>query len=87
MDSRSAAHALAQIADFLELKGENRYKSAAYRNAAGAMVPLGSLLTIGQTFGPETVQRYNGYRSADISGGAEHEPHFRASATVEPNCT
>jgi len=40
------------------------------RNAAGAMVPLGSLLTIGQTFGPETVQRYNGYRSADISGGA-----------------
>src|SRR5581483_3595669 len=40
------------------------------RNAAGAMVPLGSLLTISQTFGPETVQRYNGYRSADISGGA-----------------
>jgi len=40
------------------------------RNAAGAMVPLGSLLTVSQTFGPETVQRYNGYRSADISGGA-----------------
>lgn len=38
MDSRSVGHALAQIADFLELKGENRFKSAAYRNAAGAIV-------------------------------------------------
>jgi hydrophobe/amphiphile efflux-1 (HAE1) family protein len=40
------------------------------RNAAGAMVPLGSLLTVSEGFGPDTVQRYNGYRSADISGGA-----------------
>lgn len=38
MDPRSVAHALAQIADFLELKGENRFKSAAYRNAARAIV-------------------------------------------------
>jgi hydrophobe/amphiphile efflux-1 (HAE1) family protein len=38
------------------------------RNAAGAMVPLGSLLNISQTFGPDIVQRYNGYRSADING-------------------
>jgi DNA polymerase (family X) len=37
MDPRSVAHALAQIADFLELKGENRFKSAAYRNAARAI--------------------------------------------------
>jgi multidrug efflux pump len=40
------------------------------RNANGGMVPLGSLVTINQSFGPDTVQRYNGYRSADISGGA-----------------
>ena len=40
------------------------------RNANGGMVPLGSLVTISQSFGPDTVQRYNGYRSADISGGA-----------------
>ena len=40
------------------------------RNAAGQMVPLGSLLTIDQTFGPDIVQRYNAYRSADINGGA-----------------
>ena len=40
------------------------------RNSAGQMVPLGSLLTIDQTFGPDIVQRYNAYRSADINGGA-----------------
>jgi hydrophobe/amphiphile efflux-1 (HAE1) family protein len=40
------------------------------RNAAGGMVPLGSLLTIDQTFGPDIVQRYNAYRSADINGAA-----------------
>ncbi len=40
------------------------------RNAAGEMVPLGSLLTVSQTFGPDVVQRYNGYRASDINGGA-----------------
>ena len=40
------------------------------RNASGEMVPLGSLLTINETFGPDIVQRYNGYRAADINGGA-----------------
>jgi DNA polymerase (family 10) len=36
MDPRSAAYVLSQIADFLELHGENRFKSSAYRNAARA---------------------------------------------------
>ena len=40
------------------------------RNGAGEMVPLGSLLTVDQTFGPDIVQRYNAYRSADINGAA-----------------
>ena len=40
------------------------------RNGAGQMVPLGSLLTIDQTFGPDIVQRYNAYRSADVNGAA-----------------
>jgi multidrug efflux pump len=40
------------------------------RNAAGDMVPLGSLLTVNQSFGPDVVQRYNGYLAADINGGA-----------------
>jgi hydrophobe/amphiphile efflux-1 (HAE1) family protein len=40
------------------------------RNGRGEMVPLGSLLTVKQSFGPDIVQRYNAYRSADINGGA-----------------
>src|ERR1700733_3645559 len=39
------------------------------RNAAGAMVPLGSVLRVSQSFGPDVVQRYNAYRAADINGG------------------
>ncbi|MGC3981092.1 MAG: multidrug efflux RND transporter permease subunit [Steroidobacteraceae bacterium] len=39
------------------------------RNAQGEMVPLGSMLKIEDTFGPDFVERFNGYRSADISGG------------------
>jgi len=39
------------------------------RNAKGEMVPLGSMVTVEQTFGPDAVQRYNGYLSADINGG------------------
>ena len=39
------------------------------RNARGEMVPLGSVLTVSETYGPDIVQRYNGYRSADINGG------------------
>jgi hydrophobe/amphiphile efflux-1 (HAE1) family protein len=37
------------------------------RNAAGEMVPLGSVLTLRNSHGPTTVQRYNGYPSADIA--------------------
>jgi multidrug efflux pump len=40
------------------------------RNGSGAMVPLGTLLTVKESFGPDIVQRYNAYRSADINGGA-----------------
>jgi DNA polymerase (family X) len=40
MDPRSVAHALSQIADFIELKGENKFKSAAYRNAARAILSV-----------------------------------------------
>jgi hydrophobe/amphiphile efflux-1 (HAE1) family protein len=39
------------------------------RNADGAMVPLGSVLNITPTFGPDAAQRYNAYRSADINAG------------------
>ncbi|HWY65802.1 MAG TPA: multidrug efflux RND transporter permease subunit [Rhizomicrobium sp.] len=40
------------------------------RNNAGAMVPLGSLVAVSETTGPDTAMRYNGFRAADLNGGA-----------------
>jgi gold/copper resistance efflux pump len=40
------------------------------RGAGGEMVPLASLVEVSPTFGPDRVMRYNGYPSADLSGGA-----------------
>jgi multidrug efflux pump len=40
------------------------------RNARGDMVPLGSLVNVSQTYGPERATRYNAFRSADINGDA-----------------
>jgi len=40
------------------------------RNAEGEMVPLGSLVNVRESFGPERVTRYNGYPAADIQGNA-----------------
>ncbi|MGC4365361.1 efflux RND transporter permease subunit [Hydrogenophaga sp. R2] len=47
------------------------------RNAAGEMVPLGSLMTVEPTFGPTRVTRYNGFPSADINGAPN--PGFSSS--------
>ncbi|MCC4106145.1 efflux RND transporter permease subunit [Serratia ureilytica] len=40
------------------------------RNAAGDMLPLSSFVTVTPGSGPDRLIRYNGYPSADISGGA-----------------
>ena len=40
MDPRTAAHVLAQIAAFLELRGESRFKARAYEQAARAIATL-----------------------------------------------
>ena len=40
------------------------------RNAAGGMVPLGSVMSVADSVGPDLVTRYNGYLSADINGQA-----------------
>ena len=40
MDPRTAAHVLTQIAAFLELRGESRFKSRAYEQAARALLAL-----------------------------------------------
>ena len=39
------------------------------RNGSGAMVPLGSVLTVNASRGPDQVLRYNAYPGADINGG------------------
>ncbi|HIE3963592.1 TPA: efflux RND transporter permease subunit [Serratia marcescens] len=40
------------------------------RNAAGDMLPLSSFVTVTPGSSPDRIIRYNGYPSADISGGA-----------------
>jgi multidrug efflux pump len=40
------------------------------RAANGGMVPLGAVMDTRQSFGPDRVQRYNGYVTAEINGGA-----------------
>ena len=42
------------------------------RNANGDMVPLGSVIKVAQTYGPDRVFRYNGYLAADINAGPAH---------------
>ena len=39
------------------------------RNANGEMLPLGSIVQVSQSYGPDRVFRYNGYLAADINGG------------------
>ncbi|WP_342612404.1 multidrug efflux RND transporter permease subunit [Burkholderia ambifaria] len=41
------------------------------RNANGEMVPIGSLVTVTPTFGPDPVVRYNGYPAAGLIGEAD----------------
>ncbi|KWR90707.1 efflux RND transporter permease subunit [Cupriavidus sp. IDO] len=50
----------AHVEDVLQLKA---------RNTAGDMVPLSSLVTVKQSFGPDSVVRYNGFTAADLNGG------------------
>ncbi|HEX2602546.1 MAG TPA: multidrug efflux RND transporter permease subunit [Gemmatimonadaceae bacterium] len=50
------------------------------RNVRGDMVPLGSLLTVKQSYGPDQITHYNGYPAADISGSAA--PGVSAGASV-----
>jgi multidrug efflux pump len=39
------------------------------RNGQGQMVPLGSLIKVHETYGPDRAIRYNGYPAAELSGG------------------
>ncbi|WP_408951808.1 efflux RND transporter permease subunit [Lysobacter sp. Hz 25] len=48
------------------------------RNDRGEMVPIGSMVTVKQTFGPDPVLRYNGHPAADIAGDVD--PRVMSSA-------
>src|SRR5581483_8342646 len=39
------------------------------RNGRGEMVPLGTLIKVKETYGPDRAQRYNGYPAAELNGG------------------
>ncbi|HVU24321.1 MAG TPA: efflux RND transporter permease subunit [Opitutus sp.] len=54
------------------------------RNAAGQLVPLGSLVKVRETYGPDRVMRYNGYPAAEINGApAPGYSSGQAEATME----
>jgi hydrophobe/amphiphile efflux-1 (HAE1) family protein len=54
------------------------------RNSQGAMIPLGSVITVKQSHGPDQATRYNGYPSADINGGpAPGYSSGQAEAAIE----
>jgi multidrug efflux pump len=40
------------------------------RNSKGEMVPLGSVLEMKESYGPESAAHYNGYLAADLNGNA-----------------
>jgi multidrug efflux pump len=58
-----------QVEDIVELRA---------RNQAGQMVPIGSMVSVGQSYGPDPVIRYNGYPAADLIG--ESDPRVMSSA-------
>ncbi len=39
------------------------------RNMVGEMIPLGSVLTVHNSYGPDSAARYNLYRTAELNGG------------------
>jgi multidrug efflux pump len=50
------------------------------RNGNGEMVPIGSMMTVVPTFGPDPVVRYNGYAAADVIG--DSDPRILSSSQV-----
>jgi HAE1 family hydrophobic/amphiphilic exporter-1 len=51
------------------------------RNTQGDMVPLGSIIDVKRTFGPQVISRYNLYPSASISG--EAAPGYSSGQALE----
>ena len=55
------------------------------RNGNGEMVPIGSMVKISETYGPDPVIRFNGYPAADILG--EADPRMLSSAEAMAKVT
>ncbi len=55
------------------------------RNNRGEMVPIGSMVTVKQTYGPDPVLRFNGYPAADLAG--EADPRMLSSAEAMTKLT
>ena len=55
------------------------------RNARGEMVPIGSIMTVVPTYGPDPVMRYNGYPAADLIG--DSDPKVLSSGQVVAKLT
>ena len=53
------------------------------RNERGEMVPISSMVTMSQAYGPDPVSRYNGYPAADFLG--EADPKLLSSAQAMDN--
>lgn len=47
----------------------DRIRQLQVRNAEGRMVPLGALMTIRETNGPDRITHYNAYPAAEVNGG------------------
>lgn len=61
-------------ADILDLK---------VRSDSGQMIPLSALMTVTDSYGPESATRYNGFRSADLNGSpAEGYSSGQAQAAI-----
>jgi HAE1 family hydrophobic/amphiphilic exporter-1 len=57
-------------ADAAFRRTEDDIRQIEVRNSRGEMVPLGTLLEVKKTQGPQTISRYNLYPSASINGSA-----------------
>jgi multidrug efflux pump len=55
------------------------------RNARGEMVPIGSVITVVPSYGPDPVMRYNGYPAADLIG--DSDPKMLSSGQVVTKLT
>ena len=67
-------------ADSLFRQRADDITSLRVRNAGGEMVPIGSMVTVTPSYGPDPVVRYNGYPAADLVG--DSDPRILSSAQV-----